>query len=52
MEELVLENKKLTLGDFKSRAIDKFKNRKLVADIEVEGFGLIPFNRPSDNDML
>ena len=29
-----------------------FKNRKLEADIEVEGFGLIPFNRPSDNDML
>lgn len=47
-----MENKKLTLEDFKAKAIDKFKNRKLVADIEVEGFGLIPFNRPSDNDML
>lgn len=47
-----MENKKITLESFKAKAIDKFKNRKLVADIEVKGFGLVPFNRPSDNDLL
>ncbi len=47
-----MDNKKLTLEDFKAKAIDKYKNRKLVADIEVKGFGTVPFSRPSDNDLL
>lgn len=47
-----MDNKKLTLEDFKAKAIDKYKNRKLVAEIEVDGFGPVPFNRPSDNDIL
>ena len=47
-----MDNKKLTLEDFKAKAIDKYKNRKLVAEIEVDGFGSVPFNRPSDNDIL
>lgn len=47
-----MNNNRMTLEEFKSKAIDKFQNRKLVADIEVEGFGPLPFNRPSDNDML
>lgn len=46
------KNKILTLEDFKTKAIDKFKNRKLVAEIEVEGLGKIPFNRPSDETVL
>mgnify|MGYP001052168455 CR=1 FL=1 len=47
-----MDNKKLTLEQFKAKAIDKFKNRKLVADIDVKGFGILPFKRPSDNDLL
>lgn len=47
-----MDNKKLTLEEFKAKAIDKFKNRKLIADIEVQGFGTVPFKRPSDNDLL
>ena len=47
-----MDDKKLTLEQFKAKAIDKFKNRKLIADIEVQGFGTVPFKRPSDNDLL
>lgn len=47
-----MNNKKMTLEDFKAKAIDKYRNRILVADIEVEGFGKVPFNRPSDNDLI
>lgn len=47
-----MENKKLTLEEFKAKAIDKFKNRKIIADIDVKGFGIVPFQRPSDNDLL
>lgn len=47
-----MDNTKLTLEQFKAKAIDKFKKRKLVADIEVKGFGPLTFNRPSDNDLL
>ncbi|EDT75825.1 hypothetical protein [Clostridium butyricum] len=47
-----MDNKKMTLEAFKAKAIDKYRNRILVADIEVDGFGTAPFNRPSDNAML
>lgn len=47
-----MNNKKMTLEDFKAKAIDKYKRRILVADIEVKGFGTVPFKRPSDNDLL
>ena len=43
---------RVTLESFRDKAIDKHRNRKLVADIEVKGFGMIPFKRPSDNDLL
>ena len=42
----------MTLEDFKTKAIDKFKRRILITDIDVEGYGLVPFNRPSDDDLL
>lgn len=47
-----MDNKKLTLEEFKAKAIDKFNNRKIIADIDVKGFGIVPFQRPSDNDLL
>lgn len=47
-----MDNKKMTLEAFKAKAIDKYRNRILVSDIEVDGFGKVPFNRPSDNNLL
>lgn len=44
---------KLTLADFTKKATDKYNNRKMVIEIEVEGFdGTITFTRPSQNDLL
>ena len=47
-----MDNKRMTLAEFKAKAIDKYKKRVLVTDIEVKGFGKVPFNRPSDDDLL
>ncbi|GAA0735854.1 hypothetical protein [Clostridium oceanicum] len=44
--------KKLTLEDFIKKATDKHTKRKKVVDIDIEGFGLITFKRPSDSDLL
>ena len=44
--------KRVTLESFKSKAIDRHRNINLVEYIEVKGFGMIPFKRPSDNDLL
>ncbi|NFM25179.1 hypothetical protein FDB84_12210 [Clostridium sporogenes] len=44
--------KKITLEDFIKKAVNKYNNRKKVADIEVEGFGVLTFKRPSDSDLL
>ncbi|WP_061294050.1 hypothetical protein [Clostridium botulinum] len=46
------KTKKITLEDFIKKATDKYNNRKKVADIEVEGFGVLTFKRPSDSDLL
>lgn len=46
------KDKKITLEDFIKKATDKYNKRKKVADIEVEGFGMLTFTRPSDSDLL
>ncbi|MBY6846793.1 hypothetical protein HYI19_18540 [Clostridium botulinum] len=46
------KTEKITLKDFIKKATDKYNNRKKVAEIEVEGFGLLTFKRPSDSDLL
>ena len=44
---------KLTLADFAKKATDKYNNRKMIIEIEVEGFdGTVTFTRPSQNDLL
>lgn len=47
-----MDNKKLTLEDFRKKALDNKKNKLMVKEIEVEGFGAVPFKRPSDNASL
>lgn len=44
--------KVLTLEDFRAKAIKKHNERKKVADIEVAGYGLIRFTRPSEEQLL
>lgn len=44
--------KKITLEDFISKASNKHKNKKMEAEIEIEGYGLIPFRRPTDSEYL
>ncbi|NFH34474.1 hypothetical protein FDC49_19540 [Clostridium sporogenes] len=44
--------KKITLEDFIKKATEKYNKRKKVADIEVEGLGVLTFTRPSDSDLL
>ncbi|ACO83966.1 hypothetical protein EXN54_19375 [Clostridium botulinum] len=44
--------KKIALEDFIKKATDKYNKRKRVVDIEVEGFGILTFTRPSDSDLL
>ncbi|MCB2310652.1 hypothetical protein LGL55_05885 [Clostridium tagluense] len=43
---------KLTLEDFITKATEKKSSRKLVTEIEVEGYGNITFTRPSENQLL
>ena len=44
---------KLTLADFTKKATDKYNNRKMIIEIEVEGMdGTVTFARPSQNDLL
>lgn len=44
---------KLTLADFTKKATDKYNNRKMIIELEVEGMdGTITFTRPSQNDLL
>lgn len=45
-------NKKLTLEQFREKAMKKHKSRKMVAEIEVENYGKITFKRPKDSQML
>ena len=48
-----MDTKKLTLADFTKKATDKYNNRKMVIEIEVEGMdGTVTFTRPSENDLL
>ena len=44
--------KQLTLDDFRKRALDKLRNRKNTEVFEVEGYGPVPCERPSDNELL
>ncbi|APH22912.1 hypothetical protein [Clostridium botulinum] len=46
------KSEKITLKDFIKKATDKYNKRRKVMDIEVEGFGLLTFTRPSDSDLL
>ena len=44
---------KLTLADFTKKASEKYNNRKMIAEIEVEEMdGTVTFTRPSQNDLL
>lgn len=45
-------NKRLTLDDFRKKAIEKYQNRKMNEYFEVKGFGEVLCERPSDNDLL
>ncbi|WP_244833371.1 hypothetical protein [Clostridium sp. BJN0001] len=47
-----MDEKVMTLEAFKAKAIDKYRKRKLVADILVKGFGKVKFKRPTDEDLL
>ncbi|MCY6957961.1 hypothetical protein [Clostridium brassicae] len=49
-----MENKlkKLTLDDFRKKALNKYNNRKKIVDLEIEGFGILTFIRPSDSQFL
>ncbi|GAA0081379.1 hypothetical protein [Clostridium sp. CTA-6] len=44
--------KKIGLEDFIKKATDKYNKRKKIAEIEVEGFGLLTFKRPTDAELL
>ncbi|WP_435789625.1 hypothetical protein [Clostridium sp.] len=45
--------KKLTLADFAKKATDKYNNRKMTIEVEIEGMGgTVTFTRPSQNDLL
>lgn len=43
--------KKITLEDFINKSKDKYKNKKVEADVEIDG-DLIPFTRPSNGQYL
>lgn len=43
---------KLTLEDFRRKALNNKKNKLMVKEIEIEGFGKVPFKRPTDDDSL
>ena len=46
------EQKELTLDEFINKSFDCLENRKDVEYLPVKGFGKIPFNRPTDNELL
>lgn len=52
MEDTNSKAKKITLEDFISKASAKHKNKKMEAEIEIEGYGLVPFRRPTDSEYL
>lgn len=43
---------KLTLEDFRRKAIQRNRDKLMYKDIEVEGYGKIIFKRPSENEIL
>lgn len=45
-------NKRLTLDDFRKKAIEKYRNRKMNEYLEVKGFGEVLCERPLDDDLL
>lgn len=47
-----MDNNKLTLEDFRRKALDNKKNKLMVKEIQVEGFGAVPFKRPNDDTSL
>ncbi|MBZ9633192.1 hypothetical protein [Clostridium sp. FP1] len=47
-----MNTSKLTLEDFIKKATDKYNNRKMVIEIEIEGMGMVTFTRPSENQIL
>ncbi|WP_099192224.1 hypothetical protein [Tepidibacter mesophilus] len=46
------KNTVLTLEVFRKKAIEKEQQRIKFTDIEVDGFGLVRFNRPTDNQLI
>ncbi len=48
-----MNTNKLTLEDFIKKATDKYNNRKMVVELEVEGMGgTVTFTRPTENQLL
>jgi len=48
-----MSKNKLTLADFTKKAAEKYNNRKMIIEIEVEGMdGTVTFTRPSQDDLL
>lgn len=43
---------KLTLEDFRNRALQRERDKKLFVFLEVEGFGEVKFSRPKENEIL
>lgn len=52
LEQEIAEQKELTLDDFINKSFDCLENRKDVEYLPVKGFGKVPFNRPTDNELL
>ncbi|QEK12578.1 hypothetical protein FQB35_09705 [Crassaminicella thermophila] len=46
------KGKKLTLDDFRKKALQREKAKKLFTFIDVEDFGEIRFERPTNNEIL
>jgi len=48
-----MNKNKLTLADFTKKATDKYNNRKMTIEIEIEDMdGTVIFSRPDQNDLL
>jgi hypothetical protein len=45
-------SEKLTLEDFRRKAIEKSKSKLAFKDIAIEGYGVITFKRPPENQIL
>ena len=42
----------ITLEDFISKATQKYQDRKISMNINIDGMGLVTFSRPTENELL